>query len=105
MATWKQERAEEFAEECEEWGVTITRNGLSAVGTKTPDVIDSMMQPANYHTNIRATFSLLREDFNRLDLVGPSRKKFSCNGKNYEWQKVADDSADATIQFVSYELK
>src|ERR1044072_7237821 len=101
---WKEEREIEFLEECQEWPVTIERNGLTAVGTKTPDSIDSVMQQANYLTNIRSMFSLLRADFNRLDLGGPNRKKFKCDGVSYEWHRIQDDSADATVQFYAYRL-
>jgi hypothetical protein len=104
MATWKSEREEEFLEECSEWGVSITRNNITRIGTKTTDVIVSVMQPANYHTNIQSTFSLLREDFHALGLTGPARKKFTCNSINWEWIRVRDDSSDATIQFDALQI-
>tara|TARA_R110000868_G_scaffold6369_8_gene36288 strand:+ start:830 stop:1150 length:321 start_codon:yes stop_codon:yes gene_type:complete len=100
MATWIQERRIEFLETRAEWPITITRNGLSAIGIKTPDAVRSTMMPGNYHTEIRGKFDLLVEDFEMLGLsVGSPRAKFQVDGILYEIIAVSSDTSDATITF------
>lgn len=102
--TWKEKRKREFLRECERWPVVIERNGLEATGTKTADSISSIMQQSNYLTNIQCMFSLLREDFERLGLQGPTRKRVKCGGFEYEWFRISDDSNEPTIQFYAMKV-
>ena len=98
--TWIEERRIEFLETRDEWPVTISRNGLTAIGIKTPDAIRSNMMPSNYHTEIRGKFDLLREDYVLLGLtLGPPRARFDVDGINYEMVSVSNDISDATITF------
>lgn len=99
--TWKEKRRDEFLEECSRWPAEIERNGEKAIGTKTTDSVSPVMQPANYLSNIQCMFSLLREDFERLGLYGPTRKRVKCNGVEYEWYRINDDNNEPTIQFYS----
>lgn len=101
--SWKSEREIEFAESVELWGVTVTRNGLEAQGIKTKDAVGSLMQSSNYLINIRTLVTLLRADFDRLGLR-ENRSQFTCDGQKYEIVKFYDDSADATIDFDSYQV-
>lgn len=91
-------------EELAEWPAEIhNESGAQATGTKTADAITSVMMPANYLTNIGATFCLFREAYNRLALG--ERKRVICGKLTYEIIKVRDDANDPVVSFDGLQAK
>lgn len=97
------EREEDFAECVRDWGIPLTRNGVTCQGTKTPDVVDKLMQATNYQSDVRATFRVLRADYDRLRLT--LRAQFGSGGVMYEVFRYRDNAADSTVKFDAIKLK
>lgn len=101
--TWQGARRDEFYDELNEWGTSLSVGSLTARCQKTPDRTRKEMTPTGYLTYVNATFDIFTDEWNRLGLA--SRKRFTCGGVLYEIVPFNYDDADVTIQFTAERVK
>lgn len=101
--SWQDARTDEFNDELNEWGTTLSVGPLASRCQKTPDRNKRLMGPHGYIVTVEATFDIFTEDWNRLSLG--SRKQFTCGAYRYEIVPFNYDDADVTIQFTAERVK